>query len=60
MQDASRCLMRVRVGSQQVERLVSEPVPEKKSKPKKAKATKVKAGKVGKAEGEKKVCLSTF
>jgi hypothetical protein len=51
--------MRVRVGSQQVERLVSEPVPEKKSKPK-AKATKVKAGKVGKAEGEKKVCLSTF
>ena len=57
-QDASRCLMRVRVGSQQVERLVSEPVPEKKSKPKKAKATKGKAGKVAKAEGEKRVCLS--
>jgi hypothetical protein len=49
--------MRVRVGSQQVERLVSEPVPEKKSKPKKAKATKVKAGKVAKADGEAKVCL---
>ncbi len=41
-----------------MERLVSEPVPEKKSKPKKAKATKVKAGKVAKADGEKKVCLS--